>query len=49
VCALVVIAIDEVVELSLLLQEFCAAGLVASFFNVKCMRSWRPFAADGQA
>src|SRR5437016_10062382 len=24
-------------------RKFCAAGLVASFFKVRCMRSWRPF------
>src|SRR5215831_14961089 len=24
-------------------RKFAAAGLVASFFRVRCMRSWRPF------
>ena len=35
--------LDELVEAGLLLQEVPAAGLVASFFSVRCMRSWRPF------
>ena len=41
---LVVVAVDEVVELGLLLQEVASpAGLVVSSFRVRCMRSCRPF------
>jgi hypothetical protein len=43
VWSVVVVALDEVIELALLLRKFLAAGLVASFFNVRCIRSWRPF------
>ena len=41
--ALLVVALDEAIELRLLLQEVLRGGLVASFFSVRCMRSWRPF------
>ena len=39
---LAVVALDEVVELGLLLKEVARRGL-ASFFSVRCMRSCRPF------
>jgi hypothetical protein len=35
--------LDELVEPSLLLQKIPNGRLVASFFSVRCMRSWRPF------
>jgi hypothetical protein len=41
--ALVVEELKEFIEASLLLQKVGAAGLVASFFKVRCMRSGRPF------
>ena len=40
---LVVEDFHELAETGLLLEEVNAAGLVASFFKVRCMRSWRPF------
>jgi hypothetical protein len=41
--ALVVVALDEAIELVLLLQEVVRRRRVVSFFSVRCMRSWRPF------
>lgn len=37
-----IVVIDEVIELCLLLEHVLAAGLVASFVSVRCMRSCRP-------
>jgi hypothetical protein len=34
---------DELIEALLLLRKLNEAGLIASFFSVRCMRSWRPF------
>src|ERR1700676_5223030 len=35
--------LDKVVEAGLLLQAVHSGRSVASFFSVRCMRSWRPF------
>jgi hypothetical protein len=35
--------VDKRIETRLLLEDVGGAGLVASFFSLKCMRSCRPF------
>ena len=40
---LVVVNLDELIEALCCCRKLKEAGLVASFFSVRCMRSWRPF------